>query len=93
MQSPWRLVGARVDTDKQPREVFLEVAADRGAEYLYPECSRFCKVHDFHELTWRHLNLFQHHCYITAMAPRVDCPDMGPNRSRCPGPARAAGSP
>ncbi|CAO0824385.1 hypothetical protein DFAR_630024 [Desulfarculales bacterium] len=32
LQPPWRLVRQRVDTDKQPHEVFLEVAADRGAE-------------------------------------------------------------
>ncbi|CAO0821215.1 hypothetical protein DFAR_2210023 [Desulfarculales bacterium] len=32
MQPPWRLVGQRVDTKKQPHEVLLEVAADRGAE-------------------------------------------------------------
>ena len=25
------------------------------------------------ELTWRHLNFFQHHCYITASVPRVSC--------------------
>ncbi|CAO0822903.1 hypothetical protein DFAR_3370001 [Desulfarculales bacterium] len=28
-QPPWRLVEQRVDTDKQPHEAFLEVAADR----------------------------------------------------------------
>ncbi|CAO0823054.1 hypothetical protein DFAR_3460033 [Desulfarculales bacterium] len=28
MQSLWRLVRQRVDTDKQPHEVFLEVTAD-----------------------------------------------------------------
>ncbi|CAO0820584.1 hypothetical protein DFAR_1710001 [Desulfarculales bacterium] len=51
-----------------------------------------CKTHDFHEFTWRYLNLFQHHCYVTARGPRVDYPDHGPNRSRCPGPARAGDS-
>ncbi|CAO0820373.1 transposase [Desulfarculales bacterium] len=36
LQPPSWLVGQRVDTDKQPHEVFLEVAADRGAEYPCP---------------------------------------------------------
>ncbi|CAO0821396.1 hypothetical protein DFAR_2310010 [Desulfarculales bacterium] len=91
-QPPWRLVGQ--DTDKQPHEVFLEVAVNRGAEYLCPECGRLCTAHDFHEFTWRYRNFPQHHCYVTARGPLVDCPDHGtPNRSRCPGPARAAGSP
>ncbi|CAO0820877.1 transposase [Desulfarculales bacterium] len=48
LQPFWRLVGQRVDTDKQPHEVSLEVAADRGAEYPYPECGRLCKAHDLH---------------------------------------------
>ncbi|CAO0824777.1 hypothetical protein DFAR_910020 [Desulfarculales bacterium] len=33
LQPPWRLVGQCVDTDKQPHEDFLEVAANWGAEY------------------------------------------------------------
>ena len=84
LQPPWRLVGQRVDTDKQPHEVFLEVTADRGAEYPCPECGRLCKAHDFHEFTWRHLNLFQHHCYVTARVPRVDCPDHGTKQVKVP---------
>ncbi|CAO0821638.1 hypothetical protein DFAR_2500035 [Desulfarculales bacterium] len=36
MQSPWWLVGQRVDTNKQPHEVFLEVAVDRGAKVPLP---------------------------------------------------------
>ncbi|CAO0823166.1 hypothetical protein DFAR_340049 [Desulfarculales bacterium] len=31
LQPPWRLVRQRVDTDKQPHEVFLEVAAESTA--------------------------------------------------------------
>ncbi|CAO0824772.1 hypothetical protein DFAR_910015 [Desulfarculales bacterium] len=59
-------MGQRVDTNKQPHEVLLEVAADRGAEYPCPECGRLCTAHNFHEFTWRHLSLFQHHCYVIA---------------------------
>ncbi|CAO0824083.1 hypothetical protein DFAR_4040042 [Desulfarculales bacterium] len=47
LQPPWRLVGRRVDTDKQLHEVFLKVVADRGAECPCPEYSRLCKAHDF----------------------------------------------
>ncbi|CAO0824809.1 hypothetical protein DFAR_940003 [Desulfarculales bacterium] len=58
-----------MDTDKQPYEIFLEVVANRGAEYHYPECGRLCKAHNFHEFNWRHLNFFQHHCYVAARVP------------------------
>ncbi len=81
---PWRLVGQQLDTDKQPNELRLEVAAERGARFACPECDRLCKAHDFSEFTWRHLNFFQHHCYITAKVPRTDCPAHGVKRVKVP---------
>lgn len=84
LQPPWKLVGQRVDTSKQPHEVYLEVTAERGAEYPCPECGRLCKAHDFQEFTWRHLNIFQYHCYVTGRMPRVDCPDHGTRRVKAP---------
>ncbi len=77
---PWKLVGQRLDTDEQPNELHIELAADRGARFPCPDCDRLCKAHDFSEFTWRHLNFFQHHCYVTAKVPRTDCPDHGIKR-------------
>ncbi len=82
--SPWKLVGQRLDTDKRPKELHIEVAADRGARFPCPDCGKPCKAHDFGEFTWRHLNFFQHHCYITAKVPRTDCPDHGVKRIQVP---------
>ncbi|WP_419593247.1 ISL3 family transposase [Thiolapillus sp.] len=66
-----------LDTSKQPHELHLEVKAERGTKYACPECGQLCKAHDFQEKTWRHLNFFQHHCYIHASVPRVKCPEHG----------------
>lgn len=65
MRPPWRLVGQRLDTGKQPHELHLDVSAERGSLFACPACGKACKAHDFAEVTWRHLNFFQHHCYIT----------------------------
>lgn len=81
---PWKLVDQQLDTVKTPQELHLRVAADRGALYPCPECGKACKAHDFKELTWRHLNFFQHHCYITAPVPRTNCPDHGIKRVTVP---------
>ena len=81
---PWKLVGQRLDTDKRPKELHIEVAADRGTRFPCPDCGKPCKAHDFGEFTWRHLNFFQHHCYITAKVPRTDCPDHGVKRIQVP---------
>ena len=35
-------------------------------------------------MTWRHLNFFEHHCYLTAPVPRVNCPEHGVKRIQVP---------
>ena len=77
IQSPWKLVDQRLDTDKTPHELHLEVKAERGSRYPCPECGQPCAAHDFQEKRWRHLNFFQHHCYIHASVPRVKCSEHG----------------
>ncbi len=81
---PWKLVGQRLDTDKRPKELHIELAAERGALFPWPYCARPCKAHDFAEFTWRHLNFFQHHCTIAAEVPRTTCPGHGVRRVQVP---------
>ena len=35
-------------------------------------------------MTWRHLNLFQHHCLITATVPRIHCQEHGVKQIEVP---------
>ena len=84
IQSPWQLADQHLDTEKMPHELHLKVKADRGSTYPCPKCGTQCKAHDFKEKTWRHLNFFQHHCYIHAPVPRVDCPEHGIKRVNVP---------
>jgi len=77
IQPPWRLVEQRLETDKQPHELHLSIKGERGSRYACPECGELCPAHDFQDKTWRHLNFFQHHCYIHAQVPRVKCPQHG----------------
>ena len=84
LTAPWTLVGQRLDVDKRPHELNLEVGAERGSRFACAECKRACKAHDFESFTWQHLNFFQHHCFITARVPRVDCPEHGVKRVQVP---------
>ena len=84
LSAPWKLSGQRLDIEKRPHELHLEVVADRGAVFPCPECRRACKAHDFESFTWQHLNFFQHRCFITARVPRVACPDHGVKRAAVP---------
>jgi transposase len=84
LAAPWRVVGQRLETDKQPNELHLAVAADPGARFPCPTCGRLCKPHDYKETSWRHLNFFQHACIVSARVPRADCPEHGVLRINLP---------
>ena len=64
MRPPWRLVGQRLDTGKQPHELHLDVSAERGSLFACPACGKACKAHDFAEVTWRHLNFAKKGCKV-----------------------------
>jgi hypothetical protein len=59
IQSSRKLVDQRLNTDKTPHELHLEVKAERGSRYPSPECGQPCATRDFQEKRWRHLNFFQ----------------------------------
>jgi len=84
LEEPWMLLDQRLDTGKQPYELQLCAGTRSRAEFPCPVCGRACKAHDFKEMTWRHLNFFQHHCYLTAPMPRVSCPEHGVKRIEVP---------
>jgi len=84
LEAPWKLVDQRLDASKQPHELHLTIKGERGAQYPCPACGALCKAHDFKEKQWRHLNFFQHHCYIHAPVPRVKCPEHGVKQVKVP---------
>lgn len=81
---PWRLVDQRLDRCREPHVLEIRLEAERGAMFSCPVCGQACKAHDFKDVTWRHLNFFQHHCEITARVPRTDCPEHGVKRVAVP---------
>ncbi len=84
LQAPWELTEQRLDTAVSPHELHLTVSTDRGTRFPCPECGQACPAHDYKELVWRHLNFFQHHCYLHARVPRVKCPKHGVKRINVP---------
>lgn len=84
LEEPWKIVDQRLDTSKSPHELHIRISADRGSWFPCPSCGEKCKAHDFKEFTWRHLNFFQHHCYLTADVPRIKCEEHGVRRVNVP---------
>lgn len=82
--SPWKLTGQRLVTTAEPNELYLDLAVDRGALFPCPICGKLCKAHDFDDFTWRHLNFFEYHCFVTARVPRMLGPVHGIKRVGVP---------
>ena len=78
IEEPWLITSIEmVPVERNPSLMELHIKVDfaEGATFDYPGFEGKCKVHDTRENTWRHLNLFQYRCYITARVPRVITPD------------------
>jgi len=84
LEAPWILKDQHLDTSVSPHRLELYVEAERGSLYPCPECGKACQAHDFADKTWRHLNFFQHHCYLHARVPRTKCPEHGVKRVEVP---------
>lgn len=84
LEAPWVLKDQHLDTSVSPHRLDLYVEAERGSLYPCPECGKACPAHDFADKTWRHLNFFQHHCYLHARVPRTKCPEHGVKRIEVP---------
>ena len=83
LEAPW-ILKKHLDTSVLPHRLDLYVEAERGSLYPCSECGKACQAHDFADKTWRHLNFFQHHCYLYARVPRTTCPEHGVKRIEVP---------
>jgi len=53
-----KLAGQRLETDRRPKTLHIDVAAIRGSLFACAECDGVCKVYDFATLTRHHLDVF-----------------------------------
>jgi len=76
---PWYVVG--VNLDVKNKRLDIQIDFKRGATFHYESkdkkiCGDF-KAYDTIEKEWRHLNFFEHECYLKARVPRVKTEDGG----------------
>ncbi len=71
LQSPWSVSRAEFQTNESgTKELDLWITFERGFLFTAPDGSQ-STAYDTLDKTWRHLNFFQHHCYIHCNVPRV----------------------
>ena len=71
LERPWQVM--RIDFDRVKRQLNLSLDFSRGSTFPCPLCGQSSAVHDTAEKRWRHLNFFEHECYLIARVPRVSC--------------------
>ena len=73
IKAPWYVQG--VDFDAARRELTIAVDFVAGTRFPYPGLAGEHPAHDTQIKRLRHLNFFQHECYLEVRVPRVRLPD------------------
>lgn len=73
VEEPWFIETTTFDADK--KRLDIRINFKRGWRFPLEEGGTACPVHDTEEKAWRHLNFFQHECYLHVRVPRVRTDD------------------
>ena len=73
IQSPWFVQS--VDVDEAKRRLTIGVDFVAGGRFAHADAPGEHPVHDTWIKRLRHLNVFQHECYLKVRVPRVRLPD------------------
>lgn len=78
IEDPWKIVGVGFDSRNKRLEIRVDFVRGSTFECIDEETgeSKQYKVYDTIEKTWRHLNFFEHKCYLIVRTPRIK-PDSG----------------
>ncbi len=73
IKAPWAITGINFDSSKKRLEINVDFARGTTFEHendITGEIERY-KAYDTKVKTWRHLNFFEHECYLIVRTPRI----------------------
>jgi hypothetical protein len=70
---PWHVGDVTFDASKRLLVISIDFA--KGSKFPYPGVEGSHPVHDTVLKRYRHLNFFQHECYLEVRTPRLSLPD------------------
>jgi len=77
IHEPWYVNELKFDEEKKQLDIHIDFK--RGSKFYYKddksEQEGYYSVHDTTEKKWRHLNFFEHECYLYCRTPRIKLPD------------------
>ena len=71
LPEPWQVQNIEFNDDSSTGKKILNIALGFTKGYQFEGG----KTYDTRERTWRHLNFFEHECYLTCKVPRVKNPE------------------
>ena len=73
LKEPWYV--RDVTFDANAKALTLKVDFGKGSRFPHPDVEGLHPVYDTETKTLRHLNFFQHECFLEVRIPRVELPD------------------
>lgn len=73
LESPWKIDTVDFKEQEGKRVLNLKIGYQKGVKFTYE--GQEYSVYDHVERSWRHLNFFQHECFLHAKVPRVKLKD------------------
>lgn len=69
---PWFIKGIQLEksSEKLFGKLTIEIDFKRGGTFLFSDGKEY-KAYDTEVRTWKHLNFFEHECFLTARVPRI----------------------
>lgn len=62
----------------------IDINFREGWKFLDESSKSICPVHDTNKRSWRHVNFFQHDCYVNCRVPRIKLPDGSVRQVKVP---------
>ncbi|MCP4177216.1 MAG: transposase family protein [bacterium] len=75
IQSPWYVKEVHFDADLKRLDIDIDFKRGSTFESIKSGRTGQFKVKDTIDKTWRHLNFFEHECYLHCRTPRIDLGD------------------
>ena len=73
IEKPWYVKDVQFELEKCT--LTIEIDFERGTRFAYPSMDGVHPVYDTQTKRYRHMNFFQHECYLEVRVPRVSLPD------------------
>ena len=87
--APWYVAGT--DFNAQARTLTIRVDFAPGSRFAVPDVAGEQPVHDTVSKRYRHLNFFQHECFLEVRVPRVRLPDGAVRQVEAPWAGKLSG--